>query len=119
MITPISTCTANGGAFLLNGMAFAQAHASILRVRVMALAAAAVTMISGMSLAQARPDVRLYYTDSGGNGVPVVLMHAATGSTTSWNNQTPAFVKAGYRVIAFDRRGWGRTTVVPGSAPST
>jgi len=79
----------------------------------MALVAAA------FMLAQATPDVRLYYTDSGGNGVPVVLMHAATGSTKSWDNQTPAFVKAGYRVIAFDRRGWGRTTVVPGTAPST
>jgi len=70
-------------------------------------------------LAQNRPDVRLYYTDSGGKGVAVVFMHAATGSTRSWEYQTPAFVKAGYRVIAFDRRGWGRTDVVAGAAPST
>src|SRR3954469_1310819 len=68
---------------------------------------------------QARPDVRLYYTDSGGTGVPLVLMHAATGSTRSWEHQTPAFIKAGYRVIAFDRRGWGRTTVDPNTPPGT
>jgi pimeloyl-ACP methyl ester carboxylesterase len=82
-------------------------------------AAAAVTIISGTLLAQARPDVPVYYTDSGGSGVPVVFMHAATGSTQSWEHQTPAFVKAGYRVIAFDRRGWGRSETVTGAAPST
>jgi pimeloyl-ACP methyl ester carboxylesterase len=59
------------------------------------------------------------YTDTGGNGVPVVLMHAATGSVLSWEQQTPAFVKAGYRVIAFDRRGWGKTKIDPAAAPGT
>jgi len=61
--------------------------------------------------AQGPQGLHLDYTDTGGNGTPLVLMHAATGSTRSWEHQTPAFVKAGYRVIAFDRRGWGRTTV--------
>ena len=63
--------------------------------------------------------VPVFYTDTGGSGVPVVFMHAATGSTGSWEHQTPAFVKAGYRVIAFDRRGWGRTSIEPGVAPGT
>ena len=63
--------------------------------------------------------VHVYYADTGGSGVPVVFMHAATGSTRSWEQQTPAFVKAGYRVIAFDRRGWGRTRIEPGVAPGT
>ena len=63
--------------------------------------------------------VHLNYTDTGGNGVPVVLMHAATGSVRAWDNQTPAFVKAGYRVIAFDRRGWGRTSVDANTPPGT
>lgn len=79
----------------------------------MAMAAAA------FMLAQAKPDVRVYHTDSGGTGIPVVFMHAATGSTGSWEHQTAAFVKAHYRVIAFDRRGWGRSPVVPGVEPST
>ena len=79
-------------------------------MRLLGLVAAAVL------LAQARAAVPVYYTDTGGNGVPVVLMHAATGSTQSWEHQTPAFVKAGYRVIAFDRRGWGRSTADAGSS---
>jgi pimeloyl-ACP methyl ester carboxylesterase len=65
------------------------------------------------------PGAKLFYTDSGGSGVPIVLMHAATGSVRAWERQTPAFTRAGYRVIAFDRRGWGRTTSEPGAAPGT
>ena len=60
------------------------------------------------------PGVRLWYRDTGGNGVPVVFMHAATGSSRVWDFQIPAFTAAGYRVIAFDRRGFGRTTLAPG-----
>jgi pimeloyl-ACP methyl ester carboxylesterase len=65
------------------------------------------------------PGARLFYTDSGGSGVPIVLMHAATGSVRAWEHQTPAFTRAGFRVIAFDRRGWGRTTSEPGAASGT
>src|SRR5947209_17078477 len=54
-------------------------------------------------------DARIWYTDTGGDGVPVVLMHPASGSTDSWVYQRPAFTAAGYRCLAFDRRGWGRT----------
>ena len=43
--------------------------------------------------------------------MPVILLHAATGSSRVWEYQIPAFAAAGYRVIAFDRRGWGRTTI--------
>jgi pimeloyl-ACP methyl ester carboxylesterase len=45
-------------------------------------------------------------------------MHAATGSSRVWEHQLPAFTAAGYRVIAYDRRGYGDTTVQP-SAPPT
>ncbi|HEY7392656.1 MAG TPA: alpha/beta hydrolase [Bryobacteraceae bacterium] len=67
------------------------------------------------------PGVRLWYTDSGGSGVPVVFMHAATGSVRNWNeHQVGPLTKAGYRFIAFDRRGWGRTVVAPsGPQPGT
>ena len=41
----------------------------------------------------------------------MILLHAATGSSRSWDNQFSAFAAAGYRVIAFDRRGWGRTVI--------
>src|SRR5205823_6044112 len=53
------------------------------------------------------PGVHLWYTDTGGDGVPVLLLHANAGNADSWENNLPAFVNAGYRAIAFDRRGWG------------
>jgi pimeloyl-ACP methyl ester carboxylesterase len=55
------------------------------------------------------PGARIFYIDTGGSGVPVVFLHAATGSSRVWEHQIPAFTAAGYRVVAFDRRGWGRT----------
>ena len=75
-------------------------------------------MALAAALVLAQSAATLNFTDTGGTGVPVVLMHAATGSVLSWEHQTPAFVKAGYRVIAFDRRGWGKTPATPG-APGT
>jgi pimeloyl-ACP methyl ester carboxylesterase len=59
------------------------------------------------------PGVRLWFTDTGGNGEPVVLLHANTGTSEIWEPQIEAFSKAGYRVIAFDRRGWGRSQADP------
>jgi pimeloyl-ACP methyl ester carboxylesterase len=55
------------------------------------------------------PGVHLWYHDSGGDGVPVVFMHAASGTCESWVHQLPAFTAAGYRCITYDRRGWGRS----------
>ena len=67
------------------------------------------------------PGARLWYTDSGGRGVPVVLLHANTGNADSWQYNIPGFVDAGYRVITFDRRGWGRSRANPstGLQPGT
>jgi pimeloyl-ACP methyl ester carboxylesterase len=59
------------------------------------------------------PGVKLWYTDSGGKGVPIVLLHANTGTSISWAKQNEAFTSAGYRVIAFDRRGWGKSVADP------
>ena len=52
------------------------------------------------------PDTRLWYWDTGGTGVPIVLLHPATGSALIWSYQQPVFAKAGYRVIAYSRRGY-------------
>ena len=49
---------------------------------------------------------RLYYWDTGGRGPPVVLAHAATGSAYVWGYQQHALAAAGYRVIAYSRRGY-------------
>jgi pimeloyl-ACP methyl ester carboxylesterase len=59
------------------------------------------------------PGVKLRFTDSGGTGTPVVLLHANTGTSASWEPQAAAFVREGYRVIAFDRRGWGKSIADP------
>jgi pimeloyl-ACP methyl ester carboxylesterase len=63
------------------------------------------------------PGVRLWFTDTGGSGEPLILMHAITGTSESWEPQIVAFSKAGYRVIAFDRRGWGRSQADPATGP--
>ena len=55
------------------------------------------------------PGVRLWYTDTGGSGTPVIFLHAASGTCDSWVFQAPAFTSAGYRCVAYDRRNWGRT----------
>ena len=62
-------------------------------------------------------NVHLWVKDSGGAGVPVILLHANTGTIENWENQTAAFVAAGYRVIAFDRPGWGKSVVREGQKP--
>lgn len=51
--------------------------------------------------------IRISYTDSGGDGRPVVLIHGWPLSGASWSEQVPALTEAGYRVITYDRRGFG------------
>ena len=63
------------------------------------------------------PGVRLWFTDTGGRGEPVVFLHAITGTSESWELQMGAFVNAGYRVITYDRRGWGKSTANPATGP--
>jgi len=62
---------------------------------------------------------RIWYRDSGGNGVPVVFLHAGTGSSLVWELQVPAFTAVGYRFIAYDRLGHGRSVLEPGARPGT
>ncbi|MCW2867046.1 MAG: bromoperoxidase, partial [Marmoricola sp.] len=50
--------------------------------------------------------ITLNYTDSG-QGRPVVLIHGWPLSGASWSEQVPALTDAGYRVITYDRRGFG------------
>ena len=63
------------------------------------------------------PGVRLWFTDTGGNGEPVVLMHPITGTSESWQPQIATLAKVGYRVFAFDRRGWGKSLADPATGP--
>ena len=52
---------------------------------------------------------RLWYWDTGGNGHPVILLHAGTQSAAGWVYQQPVLAHAGYRVIAYSRRGYYRS----------
>lgn len=54
-------------------------------------------------------DVELFYTDQGA-GQPVVLIHGFPLNGESWGKQQAALLEAGYRVIAYDRRGFGAST---------
>lgn len=48
---------------------------------------------------------QIRYWDSGGAGPAVVLLHPYTGNADSWPYQQAALAAAGYRVIAYSRRG--------------
>jgi pimeloyl-ACP methyl ester carboxylesterase len=53
--------------------------------------------------------IEIYYEDHG-TGSPVVLIHGWPLSGASWEKQTAALLSAGHRVIAYDRRGFGRSS---------
>ena len=52
------------------------------------------------------PDTKLWYWDTGGTGRPVILLHAGTQSAAGWVYQQPVLAQAGYRAIAYSRRGY-------------
>ena len=54
------------------------------------------------------PAGKVFYRDSGGAGVPVVFLHAASGNSMLWEQQIPAFTGAGFRFIALDHRAAAR-----------
>src|SRR2546429_7571753 len=54
-------------------------------------------------------DIEIYYEDHGA-GQPVVLIHGYPLNGHSWERQERALLEAGYRVIAYDRRGWGQSS---------
>ena len=54
-------------------------------------------------------NTKLHVDDTGGDGRPVVLIHGWPLSGESWSEQVGPLKDAGYRVIAYDRRGFGRS----------
>jgi pimeloyl-ACP methyl ester carboxylesterase len=65
------------------------------------------------------PGVRIWYVDTGGSGTPIVFLHSNTGSSANWEHQIPVFTAAGFRFIAYDRRGWGRSVTEAGAPAGT
>ena len=54
-------------------------------------------------------DIKIHYEDHG-VGPPVVLIHGYPLSGRAWDKQVPALLEAGYRVITYDRRGFGQSS---------
>jgi pimeloyl-ACP methyl ester carboxylesterase len=57
---------------------------------------------------QTSNEVKIFYEDHGA-GKPVILIHGWPLSHRSWDGQVTALAEAGYRVIAYDRRGFGQS----------
>src|ERR1700712_2741028 len=55
--------------------------------------------------------IELYYEEHG-SGKPVVLIHGYPLDGSSWERQTRELLAAGYRVITYDRRGFGKSSKV-------
>src|SRR6476620_8156020 len=62
-----------------------------------------------MGYIKTKDNVNLYVKDWDGGGRPVILLHGWALSADSWDDQAYALANAGYRVIFYDRRGFGRS----------
>src|SRR6266508_2147723 len=65
------------------------------------------------------PDTRLFYWDTGGDGQPILFLHPASGSALIWGYQQPIFAAAGFRVIAYSRRGYYNSAPYDRNKPGT
>jgi pimeloyl-ACP methyl ester carboxylesterase len=55
-------------------------------------------------------EVDLHLLEAGGDGPVVLLAHGFPELAYSWRHQLPALARAGYRVVAPDQRGYGRSS---------
>jgi len=60
-------------------------------------------------MAEARLRGRRVYYEVHGEGETIVLLHHGFGCTDMWHEIYPGLVSAGYRVVIYDRRGYGRS----------
>lgn len=63
--------------------------------------------MSTLTVTSGSDSIDLEVQDTGGTGRPVVLIHGWPMTHESWSEQVPALQEAGYRVVAYDRRGFG------------
>lgn len=62
-----------------------------------------------MNYVTTKDKTRLYVKDWG-SGQPVIMLHGWPLSSDSWDDQAMAIADAGYRAVAYDRRGFGRSS---------
>ena len=68
-----------------------------------------------MSTVATKDGIEIYYKDWGPKDAqPIVFHHGWPLSSDDWDNQMLSFLGKGYRVVAHDRRGHGRSTQVSG-----
>lgn len=58
---------------------------------------------------EAEDGTELFVKDTGGSGRAIILTHAWPLNADIWDYQAAALSKAGFRVISYDRRGFGRS----------
>src|SRR5580700_6063206 len=106
-------------AFLVGTLGTVALRAVVLGAVVLGAVAAGIqtTVAADVGAFAELPGVKLWFTDTGGPGAPLILLHANTGTSAVWTNQVADFSRAGYRVIAFDRRGWGKSNANPATGP--
>jgi pimeloyl-ACP methyl ester carboxylesterase len=63
------------------------------------------------------PSAKLWVVDTGGRGEPIILLHPHTGHSAIWEHQIAAFAAAGYRVIAPDKPGTGKSLNLDSTKP--
>ena len=85
----------------------------VVRMTPLCIFATLVLMVAGASATHAQtaavregflsvPGARLFYTDAGGTGTPVVMLHAATGNTNAGLDRVHLVSTAGGGFVAFD-----------------
>ncbi|MBL6081932.1 alpha/beta hydrolase [Belnapia sp. T18] len=80
------------------------------------VAAAVASVLPAAAQQAVMPGMRMVRTNGidlavyeAGSGPPIVLLHGFPGLAFTWRHQIPALATAGYRVIAPDLRGYGRS----------
>lgn len=74
-----------------------------------AVAGALGSAVAGVTGTAPADSTHLHIDDSGGSGRPVVLIHGWPLSAQAWKLQVPVLRAAGYRVVVYDRRGFGHS----------
>lgn len=104
--------------FFTAGLGAAAAAAALPALRTESARAATPAKVAakagpGDGFVTVKDGTRIYYKDWG-SGQPVVFHHGWPLSADDWDNQMLFFLSQGYRVIAHDRRGHGRSSQTAG-----
>ena len=66
-----------------------------------------------LNRAMKRPNAEIAFADTGSTGPSIVFIHGAAMDHTMWESHVLAMSEAGYRVVVWDLRGHGESTLAP------